>query len=77
MARWVRWAYLFARPFGCGCLNSVTMLRFHIPLIKPDVRFSRIRLSDKDSCFRPREVASQLSEADQAELLAQVFVVES
>src|SRR6056297_1583685 len=23
------------------------MLRFHIPLIEPDVRFSRIRLSDK------------------------------
>ena len=24
------------------------MVRFHIPLIEPDVRFSRIRLSDKD-----------------------------
>jgi hypothetical protein len=24
------------------------MLRFHTPLIKPDVRFSRIRLSDKE-----------------------------
>jgi hypothetical protein len=28
--------------------------RFHIPLIKPDVRISRIRLSDKTSRLRPR-----------------------
>ena len=41
-------AYLFSRPFVCGCLTSFTMLRFHTPLIKPDVRISRIRLSDKD-----------------------------
>jgi hypothetical protein len=34
------------RPFVCGCLTSPTMLRFHIPLIEPDVRISRIRLSD-------------------------------
>ncbi len=47
-----------ADPFGCRCLNIITVLRFHIPLIKPDVRFSRIRLSDKDSRFRPREVNS-------------------
>ena len=46
-----------ARPFVCECHNISTMLRFHLPLIKPDVRFSRIRLSDKDSCVRPRNVA--------------------
>ena len=34
-------------PFGCRCLTSFAMLRFHIPLIKPGVRFSRTRLSDK------------------------------
>ena len=34
-------------PFGCRCLSSLAMLRFHIPLIKPGVRFSRTRLSDK------------------------------
>jgi hypothetical protein len=33
------------------------MLRLHIPLIKPDVRFSRIRLSDRCSRFRPRKVS--------------------
>ena len=46
-----------ARPFVCECHNISTMLRFHLPLIKPDVRISRIRLSDKDSCVRPRNVA--------------------
>jgi hypothetical protein len=34
-------------PFGCRCLTSLAMLRFHIPLIKPGGRFSRTRLSDK------------------------------
>ena len=31
----------------CRCLNSRTMLRFHIPLIEPDVPVSGIRLSEK------------------------------
>ena len=47
----VGWVYLLADPFGCRCLNNLTLLRFHIPLIKPDVRFSRIRFSDKGSPF--------------------------
>src|ERR1700722_2366315 len=34
-------------PFGCRCLTSLAMLRFHTPLIKPGRRFSRTRLSDK------------------------------
>ena len=42
------------------CLTSLTMLRFHIPLIEPDGRISRIRLSEKDSCVRPRKVARPL-----------------
>ena len=36
-------------PFVCRCLISQTMLRFHLPLIEPDGRVSRIRLSDKDA----------------------------
>ena len=51
---------LFARPFVCECHKISSMLRFHIPLIEPDVRFSRIRLSDKESRFRPREASSAL-----------------
>jgi hypothetical protein len=39
---------LLARPFVCECHKIPTLLRFHIPLIKPDVRISRIRLSDKE-----------------------------
>ena len=50
------------------------MLRFHLPLIKPDVRISRIRLSDKDSCFRPRNVAFAQEKSDQAEFVMQVVI---
>ena len=32
--------------------EELAMLRFHSPLVEPDVRVSRIRLSDKDSCAR-------------------------
>ncbi len=34
-------------PFVWRCLNRPAMLRFHVPLIEPDVRISRIRLSEK------------------------------
>jgi hypothetical protein len=43
---------------------SVTLFRFHLPLIKPDVRFARIRLSDKGSCFRPRDVEVRQAKLD-------------
>ena len=33
-------------PFVWRRLNSPTVLRFHVPLIEPDVQFSRIRLSE-------------------------------
>ena len=36
-----------ADPFVGRCLTSPSLLRFHTPLIEPDVRISRIRLSDK------------------------------
>jgi hypothetical protein len=32
------YAYLFSAAFVWRCLTSVTMLRFHIPLIEPDMR---------------------------------------
>src|SRR5262249_1718406 len=35
-----------AGPFVCRCLPSRTVLRLHFPLIEPDVRICRIRLSD-------------------------------
>ena len=53
------------------------MLRFHTSLIKPDVRISRIRLSDKESRVRSREVTLEPSKSDQAEFEVQVFSRES
>ena len=47
MARWVRFGLSVAGSFVCRCLTIRTMLRFHIPLIEPDVRICRIRLSEK------------------------------
>ena len=49
--------YLFP-PLSCGgALVVRPWLRFHIPLIEPDMQISRIRLSDKTSRLRPRHVA--------------------
>ena len=70
----VGWAYLLADSFGCRCLISQTMLRFHIPLFKPDVRFSRIRLSDKDSRFRPRQAVRLQRQLNQPQRLVEVGV---
>jgi hypothetical protein len=48
------------------------MLRFHSPLIEPDVRICCIRLSDKDSCFRPQEAVRSAFQLDEPEGAAQV-----
>jgi hypothetical protein len=53
------------------------MLRFHLPLIKPDLRISRIRLSDKDSWVRPRNAAIAQAESDKSELIMQDGVRET
>ena len=38
-------------------LSPAPIATFPVPRrLKPDVRISRIRLSDKDSCVRPRKV---------------------
>ena len=47
----VRSGLSVAAPFVWRRLTSPAMVRFHIPLIEPDVRFSRIRLSDKGYAF--------------------------
>ena len=67
-------ACLFAGSFACRCLSSQTMLRFPLPLIKPDMRLSRIRLSNKDSRFRPRNAMRPLAELHQVILLVQALV---
>jgi hypothetical protein len=57
-------AYPFAGPFVCRCLTSRIMLRLHTPLIEPDRRFSRIRLSEKGSRVRPRKAAGPRGKTD-------------
>jgi hypothetical protein len=42
-------------PFRLPVPEYPTLLRFHSPLVEPDVRICRIRLSDKVSCVRVRE----------------------
>jgi len=68
------WAYPLAGTFVSRCLTSPAMLRLHIPLIEPDVRISRIRLSDKVSRFRPREITCQARKPEETQGLIQVFV---
>ena len=51
-----------------------TPLRFHSPLIKPDVRIFRIRLSDKGPlCLRPRQVNSQSFQSQEPEPLVEML----
>ena len=50
-------AYPLAAPFGWRCLTGPTVLRLQTPLIEPDGWISRIRLSEKASRRRTREVA--------------------
>ena len=54
--------------------HSDPWLRFHTPLIEPGVRFSRTRLSDKDSRFRPREARRSRLEWYQPQPSVQVVV---
>ena len=49
MARWFRFGLSVSGSFGCRCLTSLAVLRFHTPLIELDVRISRIQLPDKVS----------------------------
>src|SRR5205085_4468686 len=61
-------------PFGCRCLTITTLLRFHFPLIEPDVRICRIRLSDQVSYVRTRVVERPPLEAKQPQLAMQLTV---
>lgn len=44
------------------------------PLVEPDVRFSRIRLSDKISHFRPRKAVGSLRQVNQSQMFMEVLV---
>ena len=62
-------AWRLAGAFARRGLTSPPVLRFHVPLIEPDVRISRIRLSDKASCVRTRAAARKRRESHQPERL--------
>ena len=47
-------------------------LRFHTPLIEPDVQISRIRLSDKTSRLHPRHVVPKPAQAYEPEVPVKV-----
>src|ERR1700678_449283 len=50
------------------------MPRFHLPLIEPDVQFSRIRLSDQNSGFRLVKPSPQFIDRALAQYLREVLV---
>jgi hypothetical protein len=77
VARWFRNGLSVSAPFVWRCLNIPSMLRFHIPLIEPDVQISRIRLSDKVSCFRPRKIVCSHFQPDQSQGLIQDLIREA
>ena len=55
-----------------GALVARPWLRFHTPLIEPDVRIARIRLSDKTSRLRPRHVVSKPAQTNEPEVPIEV-----
>ena len=65
-------AYLLPPLSSGGASIAVPSLRFHILLIEPDMRISRIRLSDKTSRLHPRLAAPKLSQAHETEVPVEV-----
>jgi hypothetical protein len=61
-------AYRFPTLSSVGVSLAAPCFRFHIPLIEPDRRVARIRLSEKVSRCRPREAIRSHGEADEAQL---------
>jgi hypothetical protein len=61
------------RPFRLPGPEYPTVLRFHSPLIEPDMRICRIRLSDQIfACLRPqRETMDAGKQFDQSVPLVQ------
>ena len=56
-------AYLLPPLSSGGALVVRPWLRFHTPLIEPDMQISRIRLSDKTSRLHPRQVMPKRGQA--------------
>src|SRR5580693_309510 len=65
-------ACLFPPLSSGGALVAQPWLRFHTPLIEPDVQISRIRLSDKTSRLRPRHVVPKPAQTYEPEVPVEV-----
>ena len=64
--------YLFPPLSSGGALAARPWLRFHTPLIEPDMKISRIRLSDKTSRLRPRLVVAKPGQTYEPEVPVKV-----
>src|ERR1700737_1346461 len=64
--------YLLPPLSSGGALVVQPWLRFHIPLIEPDMQISRIRLSDKTSRLHPRHVVPKPAQAYEPEVPVKV-----
>src|SRR6266566_270132 len=64
--------YLLPPLSSGGALVVQPWFRFHIPLIEPDMQFSRIRLSDKTSRLHPRPVVPKPAQAYELEMPVKV-----
>ena len=62
----------FAAPSSGGALVAQPWLRFHTPLIEPDMQISCIRLSDKTSRLRPRHVVPKPAQTYEPEVPVEV-----
>ena len=62
-------AYRLPTLSSAGASLAPPCFRFHTPLIKPDVRNDRIRLSEKGSRGRPRETTRPHRKANEAQHL--------
>ena len=75
-------AYLFPALSVAGASLASPWLRFHIPLIKPGVRFSRTRLSDKAvlhillHTFAHEQLPLRSLKLVKSQLLVQVLIME-
>src|SRR4029077_19751766 len=65
--------YLLPPLSSGGALVVRPWLRFHTPLIEPDMQISRIRLSDKTSRLHPRQVMPKRGQAYEPEVPVKVW----
>ena len=70
-------AYLLPPLSFGGVSIALPSLRFHTPLVAPNGRISRIRRSDKYSCFRPRKVAGSERQIDQSQFFIEELIGEA